>query len=356
MTCCEAPRCLLWQSRLCLPFHMTDLHFCNFCDQSVPIGKLDSGEAIRHGGRVVCPTCCDTLSMATRGQSGHKRGGWLGIFIGLIGWAGLAFLYLQQDSAQNNGVTNLNAAVMQLSEANTLQDSTFAQFRSRNEEQLDEFKAIVQQGFSTSYQQIAGLDEALTKVRGQVDRLEGLADGQAGLEQETQALRTQMQITEDSVREVRKGLEFLRDGFADLERKMVVATAAPPAESGLSTEVQALLKNLKADDPLTRVAAIEELGKHQDPALIPYVEPMLQDPYEMNRFYAAFTLGERQAMASVPALIEALDDDFAFVADAVNEALINISKEDMGFDSKGSAADRKKSISRWQAWWKKNSE
>jgi hypothetical protein len=336
---------------------MTDLHFCNFCDQSVPIVQLDNGEAIRHGGRVVCPTCCDTLAMATRGEAGRKRGGGgLALLVGLIGWAGLAFLYLQQDGARSDNATNLNTAVLQLSDSIAIQSDTSTESTARQEEKLGEFKAIVQQGFSTALNDIAGLDESLTAVRIQVEQLEGLADGQTSLEQETRALRTQMQITEDSVRDVRKGLEFLRDNFADLERKMVVATAAPPESTGFSSEVQNLLKGMKADDPLTRVAAIEELGKHQDPALIPYVEPMLQDPYEMNRFYAAYTLGEWQAMASVPALIEALEDDFAFVADAVNEALINISKEDMGFDSKGSVADRKKAVQKWQAWWKKNSE
>jgi hypothetical protein len=336
---------------------MTDLHFCNFCDQSVPIAKLDNGEAIRHGGRVVCPTCCDTLAMATRGEAGRKRGGGgFALIVGLLAWAGLAFLFVEQSDARSNSAANLNNAVMQLADSIGVQSDAFDSHAERQDEKLNDFKTIVQQGFSTALNDIAGLDEALTAVRRQVEQLEGLADGQSSLEQETRALRTQMQITEDSVRDVRKGLEFLRDNFADLERKMVVATAVPPEATGFSSEVQALLKGLKADDPLTRVAAIEELGKHQDPALIPYVEPMLQDPYEMNRFYAAYTLGEWQAMASVPALIEALEDDFAFVADAVNEALISISKEDMGFDSKGSAADRKKAVQKWQAWWKKNSQ
>ncbi len=336
---------------------MTDLHFCNFCDQSVPISQLDNGDAIRHGGRVVCPTCCDTLAMATRGEAGRKRGGGgVALVVGLVGWVGLVFLYVQQDSIGSNANDNLNDAVMEFSDALTDQGDELAASSDDLTQQLADFKTITQSGFSTLHAAFADLDEDLKGLRGEVENLAGLADGQATLEQETRALRTQMQVTEESVRDVRKGLEFLRDGFADLERKMVVATAAPPTETGFSDEVQSLLSSLKADDPLTRVTAIEELGKHNDPALIPYVEPMLQDTYEMNRFYAAYTLGEWQAMESVPALIEALDDDFAFVADAVNEALVNIAKEDMGFDSKGSEADRKKSINRWQAWWKKNSE
>jgi hypothetical protein len=336
---------------------MTDLHFCNFCDQSVPISQLDNGDAIRHGGRVVCPTCCDTLAMATRGEAGRKsRGGGLGIVIGLIACAGLAFLFVQMDNNHSDGNSNLNDAVVQFSDALAIQNDTFTEAAGRQEAELSTYKEITQNGFSAVHALATALDEDLIDLRQQVEKMGGLADGQATLEQESRALRTQMQVTEESVRDVRKGLEFLRDGFADLERQMVVATAAPPEDTGFSSELQNLLKNLKADDPLTRVAAIEELGKHQDPALIPYVEPMLQDSYEMNRFYAAYTLGEWQAMASVPALIEALEDDFAFVADAVNEALINISKEDMGFDSKGSAADRKKAIQKWQAWWKKNSE
>ena len=320
------------------------------------MAKLDNGEAIRHGGRVICPTCCDTLSMATRGDGGakKKRLAIIALAVGILGWAGVAYLFLEQGSIRSDNSTNLNNAVIELADSIGLQKDSINDNAKDIQAQLDIYKGITQQGFSTALNDIAGLDESLSAVRTQVERLEGLSDGQTSLELETRALRTQIQVTEDSVRDVRKGLEFLRDGFADLERKMVVATAAPPQESGFSSEVQSLLSDLKADDPLTRVAAIEKLGQHQDPALIPYVEPMLQDTYEMNRFYAAYTLGEWQAMASVPALIEALDDDFAFVADAVNEALINISKEDMGFDSKGNDNDRAKAMSRWQAWWKKN--
>ena len=294
--------------------------------------------------------------MATRADGGGKSSGGMlfSLIIALIACGGVVFVYLQQDKLRSDNATNLNKSVIELAGSIADQETRGNNSAAEISDDLGDHKKIVQAGFSDLMTSVAGLDEALTALRQQVEGLEGLADGQTGLAQETRALRTQMGVTEESVREVRKGLEFLRDGFADLERKMVVATAAPPKESGFNAEVQKLLTDLKADDPLTRVAAIEELGKHQDPALIPYVEPMLQDTYEMNRFYAAYTLGEWQAMASVPALIEALDDDFAFVADAVNEALINIAKEDMGFDSKGSAADRSKAISRWQGWWKKN--
>ncbi|MCP4093166.1 MAG: HEAT repeat domain-containing protein [Planctomycetes bacterium] len=294
--------------------------------------------------------------MATRSEGGGKSSSGMifPLVLGLIACGGVIYLYLQQDKMRSDSAMNLNNSVIELAGSISDQEKRSNTNQEALTEELDGQKAIVQGGFSDLLTSVAGLDQAITALRTQVEGLEGLADGQTSLKQETRALRTQMQVTEDSVREVRKGLEFLRDGFADLERKMVVATAAPPKESGFNSEVQKLLTDLKADDPLTRVAAIEELGKHQDPALIPYVEPMLQDTYEMNRFYAAYTLGEWQAMASVPALIEALDDDFAFVADAVNEALISIAKEEMGFDSKGSAADRAKAITRWQGWWKKN--
>ncbi|MDP7062617.1 MAG: HEAT repeat domain-containing protein [Planctomycetota bacterium] len=335
---------------------MTDLHFCNFCDQSVPIVKLDSGDAIRHGGRVICPTCCDTLSMATRGEGGGKSSGSMifPLILGMIACGGVIYLYLQQDKLRSDSANNLSNSVIDLTGAIADQEMHSNELEQSLRDNLSTHQEIVTSGFSNLMGNVATINETLVELRSQIEGLEGLADGQVGLQQETRALRTQMQLTEDSVREIRKGLEFLRDGFADLERKMVVATAAPPKKSGFSSQVQKLLTDLKADDPLTRVAAIEELGKHQDPALIPYVEPMLQDTYEMNRFYAAYTLGEWQAMASVPALIEALDDDFAFVADAVNEALVNIAKEDMGFDSKSGASDRAKAISSWADWWKKN--
>jgi len=222
---------------------------------------------------------------------------------------------------------------------------------------IGSMQQTLQVGFSEGIENTAAVDMRVREVAGQVDRLEGLADGQATMQQTIRTIQAQLQIQEDGLREARTGQQFLRDGMADLERKIVVATAAAPTEEGgFSSEVQGLVDQLKDDDPLRRVAAIEKLSKFEDPALIPFVEGLLEDSYEMNRFYAANTLGNWEAMASVPALIATLGDDFAFVRKEANAALVKITKEDMGYDSKAGEKDRDKAASKWSDWWKANGQ
>lgn len=338
---------------------MTDLFFCNVCDQSVPVARLEAGDAIRHGGRVICPTCCDAVAMATKVESGKSKGGSMVIplLLGLIACVGVVFVYLQMDRIRTDMTEQVNDAKLDLhrslTSASEEQNDGLASLDAR----IGSMQQTLQVGFSEGIENTAAVDMRVREVAGQVDRLEGLADGQATMQQTIRTIQAQLQIQEDGLREARTGQQFLRDGMADLERKIVVATAAAPTEEGgFSSEVQGLVDQLKDDDPLRRVAAIEKLSKFEDPALIPFVEGLLEDSYEMNRFYAANTLGNWEAMASVPALIATLGDDFAFVRKEANAALVKITKEDMGYDSKAGEKDRDKAASKWSDWWKANGQ
>lgn len=336
---------------------MTDLFFCNLCDQSVPVAKLEAGDAVRHGGRVICPTCCDAMAMAMKIEGGKAKGSSmvLPLLLALIAVAGVVFVYLQMDKVRTDMTIQVNDAKMDLHRSLSSSSSSQEEGLAGLSTDLDNLQQSVAAGFEAGKQDTEAVAGSVRNLAGQMDRLEGLADGQATLQQTIRTLQAQLQVHDDGIREVRTGQQFLRDGMADLERKIVVATAAPPKEEGgFSSEVQGLVDKLKDDDPLQRVSAIEKLSKFEDPALIPFVEGLLEDSYEMNRFYAANTLGNWEAMASVPALIATLNDDFAFVRKEANAALVKITKEDMGYDSKAGDKDREKAVERWNDWWKSN--
>ena len=337
---------------------MTDLHFCNFCDQSVAQAKLDAGDAIRHGGRVVCPTCCDTLAMATQSSSPKSYGGriFLVLLVALLAVAGSILQMKEQKDVRADLTEQLGGFSERITQSEADSRAALQQGKAEVDDKLESFRQNVTMGFSTMTTDLLGHDETLTSLRGRIEALEGLRDGQSGLQEEIQLLRARIQVVEENARELRKATEFLRDHQAELERQISAAEVAArsPSAGEFSDAVEQLLADLKADDPVTRLGALEDLTQHSDPGLIPYVEPLLEDPYEMSRFYAAFLLGEWQAMVSVPALIAALDDEFAFVSESVNEALVKIAKEDQGYDPKGSEREREKAIGRWQAWWEKN--
>jgi len=337
---------------------MTDLFFCNFCDQSVPQGQLDAREAIRHGGRVVCPTCCDTLTMAVRHQRGSLGGGGLSGLIGLIlsvvAVAGVGYLYWQQGEAQKDQTQQLNGSIVELSEARVdLEDSLDKRFDAMTG-QLADIRSGVGANDASAIQLQEEIGERLGTMNERLDLLDDLQSGQQAVQDGLQRIQARMGIVEDSQRELRSAQEFLRDSFSQVQREVAAAQVPEPQDSGFSSEIEALLEKLQADDPLSRVDALQKLARFQDPQLIAYVEPLLEDSYEMNRFYAAYTLGEWSSLGSVPKLIPVLEDQFAFVRQSANEALVKITKEDLGFEEKGSEAERAKAVARWQDWAKKH--
>lgn len=339
---------------------MTDLFFCNFCDQSVPQQQLDAREAIRHGGRVVCPTCSDTLSMAVRSRNGGGGKGGILAIVGLVlalgALGGVGYLYQEQEKQRDAQETSLETTQgqLELGQQNYVRDinkrlgamtSEIAGLRRLQGEQADNLK---RQGgeFATL---VGDLGQKLEPI-------EDLQDGQKGLRDDVQRIQARTGLVEENQREIRAAQEFLRDGFAQVQREVAAASVPAAAVSGFSSEVEALLEKLKADDPLARVDALQKLGNFQDARLIAYVEPLLEDSYEMNRFYAAYTLGEWSSLQSVERLIPVLEDQFAFVRQSANEALVKITKEDMGFEEKASDSDRSKAVSRWVEWAKKHKD
>lgn len=312
---------------------------------------------MRHGGRVICPTCCDALAMTLKGESsgGKSSNMVVPLLVALVACAASVYLYLQLEVVRKDSTSKVNDAVMGFQGSLTAGQQDSKDSLEAFGQQLDQMAITMGDGFAQGVENVAAVDLRVRNLGTQVEQLEGLADGQATLQQSVRSVQAQLQVTEEGLREVRTGQEFLRDNLAEVERKLVVAAAAPPKESGFSSEVQGLIDKLKEDDPLQRVAAIEKLSKYEDPALIPFVEALLDDTYEMNRFYAANTLGSWEAMDSVPALIETLADDFAFVRKEANAALVMITKEDMGYDAKASDRDRQKASERWTEWWKAHS-
>jgi hypothetical protein len=338
---------------------MTEVLFCNFCDQSVPQQQLDDGDAIRHGGRVVCPTCSDTLSMAVRG---HKKGGSggasgaVGAIFGILALAGVAYLYWQGGQQAIEQTDVLNDAVVDMDRAQEDLETRLGRRFDALGSHLDELRGDLGDGNDRATAQAQDLATHIDQVGLRIDDLEPLKDGQQSLRDSVQRVQARLGLVEDGQRELRSGQEFLRDSFAQVQREVAAAQVPEPADSGFSSEVEALLEKLKADDPLARVDALQKLGRFNDSRLVAYVEPLLEDNYEMNRFYAAYTLGEWEALTSVPRLIPVLEDRFAFVRQSANEALVKITKEDMGFEEKGSEADRAKAVSRWQDWAKQHED
>lgn len=329
---------------------MTEVHFCNLCDQSVPQDQLEAGSAVRHGGRIVCASCRDVLTMSVGGARPRGRGGAAVLLIvGLIGWAAAAYVWLDvQDLRTDAGFRDESAATALQAGLNGL-ELRLGERLAR----LDERANVQEAGLSQLRQDQARTAEALqlqlAAVERATERIPDLADAVERGEQRIREVEAARTLMSQDVAELRGALEVVRDGVEELAAR-VAATPAAPAVAGFSREVEDLLAQLRDADPLQRSIALEKLGKLSDARLIAYVEPLLKDSYEMNRFYAATSLGNWHAEASAAALVEALQDEYSLVRKAANDALIAITGQDQGFDAKAPEPERRKGYERWRTW------
>ena len=336
---------------------MTELFFCNVCQQSVPQISLDTGNAVRHGDRVICPDCADTLVIATELEPSKRE--WsispIVIVFFTITWAVFAYMYVEQQrffdavtESNKEAVSNNN----RLSAANTrlerALENKIGDSATRAKIERDKLTSVIENGDNK-------LRDALSRQANALAEFESLPSQFSAMSSKLNLSQIEISTIADSAREIRAGQLVLRDKISAVERQVAAApTPVDVEESSFDSRVQSILQGLESSDPNTRFAALEDIADHNDPNLVPYVAPLLYDSYEFCRYQAATTLRQWSALSATPQLIEALDDTFEFVRKEVNAALEAVTKNSVGYNHKDDDAARAASQQAWRDWWKNN--
>ncbi len=329
---------------------MTEVHFCNLCDQSVPQDQLDDGEAVRHGGRTLCASCRATLTMAATGERPRSSASLLvPLVVGLLGWGAAAYVWLEvQDLRGDSERASSSESVVLSNGLRSLEDRLAVRMA-----RLDDRANEQELGLNALRQDQARAAEAvqaqLLALERSVERIPDLVDAVEREESRIREVEAARTLATQDISDLRSALEIVRNSLTGLEQR-VSSVPAQAAPTGFPREVEDLLAQLRDPDPLQRSIALEKLGRHSDARLVGFVEPMLKDNYEMNRFYAATHLGAWKSQESVPALVEALLDEYSLVRKAANEALVSITGQDQNFDPKAPENERKKAYERWKQW------
>jgi chromosome segregation ATPase len=336
---------------------MTELFFCNVCQQSVPQISLDTGSAVRHGDRVICPDCADTLVIATELEPSKRE--WsispIVIVFFTITWAVFAYMYVEQqrffdavtasnkDAVSNNNRLSAANAELQSALENKIGDSA-----TRAKIERDKLTSVIENGDNK-------LRDALSRQANALAEFESLPSQFSAMSSKLNLSQIEISTIAESAREIRAGQLVLRDKISAVERQVAAApTPVDVEESSFDSRVQSILQDLESSDPNTRFAALEDIADHDDPNLVPYVAPLLYDSYEFCRYQAATTLRQWSALSATPQLIEALDDTFEFVRKEVNAALEAVTKNSVGYNHKDDDAARAASQQAWRDWWKNN--
>ncbi|NQU47804.1 MAG: HEAT repeat domain-containing protein [Planctomycetes bacterium] len=336
---------------------MAELHFCNVCDASVPLADIESGAAQRAGDRCICPGCLELLESPT-GTSGPL--GLVGTVIALM--AVMAAVWVWWDHSKKQDAFRLEM------------QSAFSDQRDGYEgklvAKLDEIRQELDQESRLTSTQLAQISDRLAllgqdaekqfeELRTQTDQFAQFALEIESLGKRIGQAEASLQVLGERQREQRGSQETMRDQLDLLSVQMREMAERGPADGGAGEEafqpkITALLRQLQSDDQDDRLDALEKLSGQNDDRLVPHLIPLLTDPYEFNRFYAAKTMGDWRAKTSVPHLIESLLDEISFVRQAAAQSLRQITAQKFGYDYQAEEADRQKAYESWKTWWTTN--
>lgn len=157
-------------------------------------------------------------------------------------------------------------------------------------------------------------------------------------------------MLEQQIQDEAKRLPWTR-GFERLEQIRWFASVGEPAYEMLLT-----LAEDERDD--VAAAALASLGATLDRRLVPYIHAL---DWSQERHAGDLTLERARALirlgdwTEIPTLIEALRDERVYTRALCLDALREATQETHGFDPRGDAAEREKSVQRWEAWWSERS-
>jgi hypothetical protein len=340
---------------------MAELYFCTVCGVSVPQAELDSGRATHEGERSVCPECRNLLGVSTPGRTGGGGGSVFAVILAVLALGGAGYAWWDGDQSRAR-VRN------DMADALEVQSGVYTDLL---EDKIAEVLTAIDRESGLSSAQISELSDRLRSAEEAMEeRFRALQAeteqlGQLALEIDALGRRlgkseAEITLATERLGEQRGVQSALRDRMDTLEATQREIAARGPANSGegsaedFTPAIAGLVRQLRSSDQDERLDALEKLSAQEDERLVPHLIPMLSDPYEFNRFYAAKTLGDWRSKAAVPNLIESLLDEIGFVRQAAVQSLRLITGQNFRYSHEGSENERIAAHQAWVTWWNTN--
>ncbi len=381
------------------------IHFCDLCNESVPDSHLSQGLAYLRKGRVVCAACENSmggdqqpapaklepasakLEVAVEGAPSGEGLGAAPLNVGVTQPV-LAPTHKVSSArtARKSGSQGIGILALLLvvglgayikSELDLLHSTQERQGRIVDDRlltlgsELDDVSRRArdrnQVSIAELYEKLDGASrstrEELVKVRAELARETGkfelmrqeLSQLQLGLRESEADAGARLDELVARTMQSRRELDDLGKRLSETELAIAegavsrpVAAAAPAAPPKYQSE----LADLASENAGTRWNAVGALGDTQDPAVIEYLVPVLQDDDVFVRMAVARVLGDLAAPDAIEPLIGALEDEEAVVREASMVALHGITGRNFHFDPMGKSGERAKKVKAWRTWWK----
>ena len=342
------------------------IYFCDLCNESVPVSDLREGRANAVRGKIVCSQCIPPAKEAEAGAPAAAKSSltpWVALGLGglallvaggavAIGWMTKQTVDGWQDPTPE--LAALSTRLDSLEGDRTPLDARLsAAERSRREFSSD--LEAVGHDLAEQGRKLDSLDQAIADVRGVLDVLRHEGENRQKLELQVQGLADAVQEFRGSLGEIDRRVAALADMGVGGARP---ADGSPPAAedfSGFEPEVRAQLERLQSPDATTRWGAVDWLGGLDDPELIPFFLPLLDDPDVFVQYRVIDALRNLKARSAVGRLIGLLRDGDPIVREEALEALVVLTGFTHRFETDNlDASEREKGVREWEKWYEDN--
>ncbi len=343
-----------------------EISFCDRCHESVPDADLESGKAVRIGGKVLHIPCAFRRAMPGAGRTILAL-----LTLAALGGATFAVVRLL-DRDRNAGLRSELSTLWRADDATAMK-----RFEEGQRVALVAERAELQRQIDAGFARIA--DAAATQST-------ATAEARATVEGRLAAYREQVDASQKRLDEVDRRLEKISAWVEDVRNLAARSSAgasvpppsapvAPPAavpppsvepaprtpavDPKVAAERDAELKKwvekLKDPDPSTSFSATYKLKDLKDlRATGPLIETLRTNRDYYTRLGAASALMEFKACDAVPALMDALDDKEELVQTAAADALLVITGHDAKWVPALTKKEKKAKRDEWAKFWKEN--
>ena len=388
-----------------------DIYFCDICNESVPASDLDRGMAFRRGERVVCAACDKAMSNEGDDAVGAPAVGGAALGGAALGGAAeesaasvwqaeptsetagpaaepaasapargrsrltgcliaLLFLFFMCSLAINALLwvegrrtrDAFNASVELLERGDARVNIRIGELQTNIARQTQEKDAYVRETFKAMEgavgEKFANLGNRVGRSENAVEALrQSSTEDRRALEASVKGVASTAAVASEATESTKEEVEYLTDRVVALEEVLDGGmTSGGIGNAGRQPSWVSHLPELKDASAGNRWNAVTVLGETEDPRVVSYLLPMLDDEDVFVRMATARVLGDLDSFEAVPGLIDALSDSQAAVREAAVVALRILSGKDFRFDPLGKEGDRNKAQSSWRKWWADNSE
>jgi hypothetical protein len=342
-----------------------EIRFCSVCNESIPDGEFDAGRAIVSGEKSQHVACALKRSVEMSGMRS-----WLTFALALAGAAMGVYLLVAkyQEPTEAPEMVKVPAVVEQRM-AGALRETEArlsTAISAAGREIKDDFRKnlearLTQHGATVKDATVQAMDQVLRdtsdKLDGRIRALDGMVikihqriadivDWKIRIQKEADQLRQDLDAAKD--REPKP---------APVQAPAPPTTQPKPSEPAIDAvrekEIDRWIKRLRDSDEDIVFSATIELARLKALRATPHLVDVLKKHKDFYaRLGAATALGEIQAVAAVPELIEALNDKDDLVRTAASEALHRITGQDFNFVSGLTKNERIRIQKKWRAWWK----